>query len=915
MVSLYACVDKASTDPRSIYCETLDNGLQLLVVEDPKATQSAAAMYVGVGSENDPQGKEGLAHFLEHMLFIGTEEYPEVNALSQYVSDHGGTYNAFTARDHTQYYFSVSPDSFLEGFNIFSSFFISPLLSEAYVERERNAVHAEFKMHQFEDNWRQYYLSAFLANPEHPANRFSIGNLDTLTEEVKGGLRQSLMMFYYAHYSSQNMYFVAVTPNPTKSVLPVIKSRLLQVPNRTVLKKEMPHRITKQYLSRFIKFKTLQDSRDLSIEFIIPNQTENYLRPSVSYIASLIGDEGKGSILANLKQRGFANSLSAGYHEISNLDAVFTINIGLTDSGYIHTDEIISAVLAYIDLIQEEGVSLEHFHEMQKVSYLNYLYYKQTHPILQANQLVTNLSRYPTSMAHKANYITEVSTFDARHIQELLSLMRLDNARIWLMAPDVEVDEQDSIFLAEYADSAMTLQQVNQWLSPTDFDLTLPKKNPYIPESISLASTGGELVPKQVGSVNGIETWFLKNHLFSEPKQHLHVKLLTAPTESAKDAMLKQLLLSVLYQATIEDLYPANIAGLNWTFNSCIDGIEIVVSGLGDRQDQVMQKLLDKLASFKLTIPDHLFKMSQHLIVENLNNTTLMPPRSLLYSQLSKLLVPDGFSYDELLQAVKAVSVNDLQRYAEKYYNTISTKVFHYGNLEAQHHIDFSRFVLTSEYFNYDPNQLAAVAPGITTAEFVTKQKDNALLLYYQFENHSDKDQAVAIILSEILAPSFFEQLRTQEQIGYVVNSSYTAIKAWPAISFIIQSPHMLPDDIHARVSSFLTNEVLSEDSFNTVKEAALVKLRSPFKTMHEESNFYWNLMSDSTYRFDSKARLIDAINALSFSDILNAFQQIKSPSARVLKLSTSSEPKQHFSEVKGKLGENTISSLESGIN
>lgn len=64
-----------------------------------------------IGSMNDPVELPGLAHFLEHMLFLGTEKYPEENDYSKYLAENGGSSNAYTARDHTNYYFDVSPSA------------------------------------------------------------------------------------------------------------------------------------------------------------------------------------------------------------------------------------------------------------------------------------------------------------------------------------------------------------------------------------------------------------------------------------------------------------------------------------------------------------------------------------------------------------------------------------------------------------------------------------------------------------------------------------------------------------------------------------------------------------------------------------------------------------------------------------
>eukprot|EP01031_Cornospumella_fuschlensis_P034321 gene34321-41536_t len=89
------------------YITLAANGLPCLLVSDPTTEKSAACCDVHVGSLSDPAEAQGLAHFLEHMLFMGTEKYPTENAYSAYLNNHGGSSNAYTSTENTVYYFDV----------------------------------------------------------------------------------------------------------------------------------------------------------------------------------------------------------------------------------------------------------------------------------------------------------------------------------------------------------------------------------------------------------------------------------------------------------------------------------------------------------------------------------------------------------------------------------------------------------------------------------------------------------------------------------------------------------------------------------------------------------------------------------------------------------------------------------------
>eukprot|EP01023_Acetabularia_acetabulum_P008968 TRINITY_DN13949_c2_g1_i1.p2 TRINITY_DN13949_c2_g1~~TRINITY_DN13949_c2_g1_i1.p2 ORF type:complete len:125 (-),score=24.72 TRINITY_DN13949_c2_g1_i1:272-646(-) len=104
------CIHKPQIDTYNYRYFVLNNGLKCMLVNDPEADKAAACLDVQIGSLHEDEDVPGLAHFLEHMLFFASEKYPKEDEYSQFVSDHGGYSNAYTADDHTNYHFCVSLD-------------------------------------------------------------------------------------------------------------------------------------------------------------------------------------------------------------------------------------------------------------------------------------------------------------------------------------------------------------------------------------------------------------------------------------------------------------------------------------------------------------------------------------------------------------------------------------------------------------------------------------------------------------------------------------------------------------------------------------------------------------------------------------------------------------------------------------
>ena len=105
---MHKSIIKSISDPRTYKTITLPNKLDCLLISDKDTDKSAASLDVNVGQINDPQDRAGMAHFLEHMLFLGTKKYPDQSEYKTYISSVSGSNNAYTAMRDTNYFFDCS---------------------------------------------------------------------------------------------------------------------------------------------------------------------------------------------------------------------------------------------------------------------------------------------------------------------------------------------------------------------------------------------------------------------------------------------------------------------------------------------------------------------------------------------------------------------------------------------------------------------------------------------------------------------------------------------------------------------------------------------------------------------------------------------------------------------------------------
>lgn len=336
---------KPPPDNRQYKLAILDNGLKVVLCSDPSSNEAGAAMDVHVGACSDPKDIPGLAHFNEHMLFLGTKDYPKEDSFSEFLSANGGSSNAYTASENTVYHFTLQAEAderLQEGLKRFGSFFTSPLFTEAATGRELNAIESEHAKNLQSDNFRIYQINKERQNPQHPHSRFFTGNKQTLLENTKEkgiDLRQSLIDFYTRYYSADQMTLAVVGPQSLDALLRMTTEAFSDVPNRNGGPPEDAWRgVIPPYLGSYdissgsssvipsfghvVKVVPVKDLRQATITWPVlykddADRNSAILTKQAQYVAHVIGHEGPKSLLSYLKRKGWANSLSADGESVS----------------------------------------------------------------------------------------------------------------------------------------------------------------------------------------------------------------------------------------------------------------------------------------------------------------------------------------------------------------------------------------------------------------------------------------------------------------------------------------------------------------------------------------------------------------------------------------------------------------------
>ncbi|CAK9155612.1 unnamed protein product [Ilex paraguariensis] len=299
---------KPRTDKREYRRIVLQNSLQVLLISDPETDKCAASMNVGVGSFSDPEGLEGLAHFLEHMLFYASEKYPLEDSYSKYITEHGGSANAFTSSEHTNYHFDINTDCFEEALDRFAQFFLKPLMSPDATTREIKAVDSENQKNLLCDGWRMNQLQKHLSAEDHPYHKFSTGNWDTLEVRPKArgvDTRHELLKFYEKYYSANLMHLVVYAKESLDKTQSLVQNKFQEIRNADRSFLHFPGQpCMSEYLQILVKAVPVKHGHKLRIVWPITPGIRYYKEGPSRYLGHLIGHEGEGSLFYVLKKLG-----------------------------------------------------------------------------------------------------------------------------------------------------------------------------------------------------------------------------------------------------------------------------------------------------------------------------------------------------------------------------------------------------------------------------------------------------------------------------------------------------------------------------------------------------------------------------------------------------------------------------------
>jgi insulysin len=859
----------------------LDNQLDVLLISDQNADHGAASLDVHVGSLQDPKTRPGLAHFLEHMLFLGTKTYPTAGDYQSFISQHGGSHNAFTAAEHTNYFFQIDGDELYGALDRFSRFFHEPLFTEEYVQREKDAVHSEFKSKYKDDFRRIQYASKTLINPDHPASHFATGNLSTLSDNETSKVRDDLLKFYDRYYNADMMTLVVYGPQDLETLENWITPLFSPIPNKPTKLDAYPEQL---YLETGIDLhvQPVKDLLSVSYSFELGSALTHYKEKPSQYIGHLLGHEGEGSLLAWLKKQGWAEGLSAGLRRNIHNNSAFQVNISLTELGLEHVDEITDQLFAYIRLIEDEGIKEWVFDELKQLGELHFTFQEGTRPSQLVQSLSMGMHEYPSKDILRGPYFWD--EFNPKRISKYLSKMTPNNVIRTLVYPDATTDSTDPWFDAPYRKASIQTELIDRWNnSQLAKGLHIPAQNPFIPNDVSVLDDNKQLTPTLIKYVEGLDVWHMQDVSFNGPQSSIYVNLRSdLNKQGPQNQVLIEAWVNLLNDHLNSFSYPAALAGQSYSLYTHMRGIGIRLYGYRDKQDVLFNKILKEIKDYTPTA-DQWTRTKQEL-QRAYQNALKKKPYERSISELNQLLMQPSFNEASLLDALEKSSLEDLIALSKQYFQALQVVMLGHGNISKDQLLQTAGTLKTgllenTEAITVQKKTLKQLSNGLQTSLIDVNHGDSAMTLYVQARTGDIKERATLGLVAQILKAPYYTLMRTERKHGYIVFATAYPILEQGGMAFIVQSPVTPSDNLlqetKAFLSSYLTDlNKMSDEDFAAHQQGLITNLLKKPLNLQEKTGKFWTEIDRENPEFNTLQTLADHIASLNKEDVVQYIEQ-----------------------------------------
>ncbi|CAH2005923.1 unnamed protein product [Acanthoscelides obtectus] len=859
---------------------------------------AAAGLCIGVGSFSDPKDVPGMAHFLEHMVFMGSEKFPSENDFDSFIKKGGGSDNASTDAETTCFYFECLEKHLHEALDKFAQFFIAPLMKREAMTREREAIESEFQMALPSDSSRKEQLLCSLSQEDSPVNSFAWGNLVTLRDSISDDkLYEGVHEFRRRHYSAHRMTLAVQARLPMQTLEQYIVECFSNVPNNNLPPEDLSQFSTSifktPYFTRIYYVKPMKDLCQVDLTWCLPSFRDKYKSKAHEYISHLMGDEGNESLLSYLRNRVWAISTSIGNGEsgteLNSIYSLYTVSIVLTEEGLKQVDEVIAAVFSYLSMLKQIGPEERVFNEMKLIADTAFRFAREDPAVDTVEDLCENMQIYPPE-----DYITGSELYyeyDPEGIKEIMDLLQPSSMNIMIVSKklpkDIVYDQTEKWFGTRYTDREVPASWISKWESVKPYpEFSIPPPNPFITTDFSILEKKENQpeYPQQLSDNPLYEIWYRQDQKFELPMAYYYLYLISPlSVKSARSNALLDMMINFLVYSLTEVAYPAVTADLSYAISSYEKGLMIKVYGYNQKLPVLLDLISSKLITFGDEISLAVFEAVKDKLIKSYHNKAIKPS-SLAKDMRLILLVNNVYTTMEKHMELQTVTLDELKDYCKEFIKTLYLKSLVQGNVTAlEASATVKKFVDTVHFTELPADirpkyKVVQIPKGekCFRIESFNKQDTNSIITnYYQAAPFTIRSSVIIEIIMLIIEEPLFDVLRTKEQLGYNVYCSLrdTFGVLGYTITVNAQATKHTTNHVDNRIEEFLkhTDKILEstpEKELNQIKEDLIKTKQCAHTDLKEEVDTNWSEIISDDYIFDRLKQEIAAIKDVTLKEV-----------------------------------------------
>ena len=507
----YFDIQLSATEKRNIKGIELENKIKIILISDPEVNMSSCSVAIGAGYLQDDF--QGTAHFLEHLLFMGSEKYPEQNDYHSYIQINGGYDNAFTSDNMTCYYLSLETSYLKKGIEMLSWFFKSPLLDEKHINSEMEIIDSEHKKNILIDNWIMDDIFKNFIKSNSKYKKFGTGNLESLNKITK----EDILKFYNKYYTTDNIYVCIVD---SKNIDIMISDYLIYF-------EEIPLKLYNSGEDKFIKknFETVEENiifYNTSSEYIFVNfylivdSIENNIiqYQLVLFLNYLIGSEYYSSLSYYLKENDIIKNLSCLLEYFYDYQAILNLQVILIEKKYHSFLQTYYSLLNFINLLKKisEEEFIELYNNFIKIKMLRLLYDSTSDAVNVSNMVVENMIKgdFSESMI-RLNYVPQYTKIIYNNFLQMINKI---NIKITTNFNFMKIDKS-KFTKSKWYNSTFYIENISNKIFENKKNL---KKKYHLINRINNKISETKLIDWNFNLLNiiGIKNFMIKNYIFEE---------------------------------------------------------------------------------------------------------------------------------------------------------------------------------------------------------------------------------------------------------------------------------------------------------------------------------------------------------------------------------------------------------------